>query len=126
MTHNLKIFAILFLALAVPSSFSAQSKPAPPPSSQTDSSCRAFVQDFYNWYVKIVNSGSQLDSTSLILKYKKNSFDPELLRQLKADLDASKKNKDEIVGLDFDPIVNAQEFAGTYKVGKVTRSGDSY
>ena len=116
--------AILFLVFAVPCSLHAQAKPAPPASSQNDVSCRAFVQDFYNWYIKIINSNSNLDGTDLIIKFRKTSFDPELLRQLKLDEDANAKAK-EIVGLDFDPFVDAQEFADKYQAGKVTIQGSN-
>jgi len=95
------------------------------PQSETES-CRKFVQEFYNWYLKVLNSGSNLSSTELILKYRKSSFNPELLRQLKQDEDASAKDKDYIVGLDFDPFVNAQDYAESYKVGKVTHKGGNY
>jgi len=118
--------AILFLVFAVPCSLHAQAKPASLASSQNDASCRAFVQEFYNWYVKAINKEHHLDGTEMISKYRKSSFDPELLRQLNVDLAAAKRNKDEIVGLDFDPFVNAQEFAGTYTARNVTRKGDNY
>jgi hypothetical protein len=119
----MKRFLILLLAACT---LSAQPRPAPLQLTPTDAACRAFVQDFYNWYLKSLNKEHQLNSTEMILKYRKASFDPELLRQLKADTDASTKNKDEVVGLDFDSFLNAQDVANTYKVGNSTRKGDSY
>ena len=38
---------------------------------------------------------------------------------LDEDLAASSKNHDEIVGLDFDPYINAQDWEGKYHVEKV-------
>jgi hypothetical protein len=45
---------------------------------------------------------------------------------LKEDLTASKKSREEIVGLDFDPFLNAQDIAERYLVGQITPKGDHY
>ncbi len=115
--------ASILLIVSVPCVLEAQTAKAPQGGTE---SCRKFVQEFYNWYLKMLNSRSNLSSTDLILKYRKGSFDPELVRQLKQDEDAASKNKEEVVGLDFDPIINAQDVAYSYKVGKVTRKGGNY
>ena len=60
------------------------------------------------------------------LREKRSSFSPELVKGLKEDLAASKKSSGEIVGLDFDPFLNAQDIAERYFVGKITQTGDHY
>jgi hypothetical protein len=49
-----------------------------------------------------------------------------LAKGLEGDLAASKKSPGEIVGLDFDPFLNAQDIAERYLVGNVTSKGDHY
>lgn len=92
--------------------------------------CADFVQQFYDGYTAkekalMKNPGveSLLETT---LKEKKSSFAPNLIQALTEDLEASKKVPDEIVGLDFDPFLNAQDVGERYLVGKVTPKGDRY
>lgn len=63
----------------------------------------AFVQSFYDWYVK-----AEIDSDAA-LKKKPAYFSPELTKALKADAVAAAKSPGDIVGLDFDPFLNAQD-----------------
>jgi Protein of unknown function (DUF3828) len=101
----------------------------PTPSSQSED-CGHFVQQFYNWYMATETAlmkrnglGSALEVT---LREKRSSLSPELVKGLKEDLAASKKSPAEIVGLDFDPFLNAQDIAERYLVGNVTPKGDHY
>ena len=50
-------------------------------------------------------------------------FAPSLVAMLDADDRAAAANPDEIVGLDFDPLTNAQETMDGFTVGTATRSG---
>ncbi|MGC1323702.1 MAG: hypothetical protein WA849_16100 [Candidatus Udaeobacter sp.] len=92
--------------------------------------CGSFVQQFYNWYVAKENAlmkrNSLESALEVTLREKRSSFSPELVKGLKEDLAASKKSPGEIVGLDFDPFLNAQDIAERYLVGKVTPKGDHY
>lgn len=81
-------------------------------------SCRHFVQEFYNYYVPI--TGDKPPSARDALEKRKSDFSEDLYKQLKADFDAQDKVTDEIVGLDFDPFLNAQDFAEKYVAGEVT------
>jgi hypothetical protein len=81
-------------------------------------SSRNFVQAFYTWYVP-------KHGVEDVLKYRRTALSPELFRALKEDLDASAKNSDEVVGLDFDPFLNAQDTAERYVIGSVTAKGDT-
>jgi hypothetical protein len=91
-------------------------------------SCHAFVQSFYNWYVAKSNSPATKDTDILEVALKKRSevFSPDLRKQLQEDFDASVKSPGEIVGLDFDPILNTQSDVGHYTAKKVTSKGKSY
>jgi len=92
--------------------------------------CGPFVQQFYNWYVAKVNAlmkrNSRESALEVTLREKRSSFSSELVKGLKEDLAASKKSHGEIVGLDFDPFLNAQDIAERYLVGKITPKGDHY
>jgi hypothetical protein len=98
----------MLAALALPPTLTAQS-----PTPNADS-CRTFVQNFYNWYV---THGTNFENA---LKSKRIALSPTLTAALLADLAASSKSPDEIVGLDFDPFVNSQDPASHYRVGKTT------
>jgi hypothetical protein len=83
--------------------------------SPLDRSCRQFVQSFYDWYLPRANM-LRGDSQSDALRSKKSDFSQELFRALDADRQAQARST-RIVGLDFDPFLNAQ-FTGTkYHVG---------
>lgn len=114
----------LFFFLTATTPLRAQEKsPA-----EAQAACRNFVQGFYNWYVQKTQKADadQEGGFSLALKYKKEAFSDELFRLLNEDAEASAKNEGEIVGLDFDPFLNAQDIGERYVVGKVTPKGDRY
>lgn len=69
-------------------------------------SCREFVQDFYDWYVPIATADKERITGRLLPG--KSSFDPVLWKMLVAD-DEAQSHSNEIVGLDFDPILNSQD-----------------
>jgi hypothetical protein len=80
---------------------------------------RAFVQTFYNNYAAKMRKGTSPS-------YDNPNFSKELVRQLKEDELASSKAKEEIVGLDFDPVLATNaEPAEKYLVEKATAHGDS-
>ncbi len=83
-------------------------------------SCRNFVQEFYDWYVPIANASDKRFTVSL--KPRQHSFDPELWRMLAAD-DEAQSHAHEIVGLDFDPILNSQDPSPKFKVRSVAIKG---
>jgi hypothetical protein len=101
-----------------------------PTTSSQPQDCGHFVQQFYNWYVATENAlmkrNSLESALEVTLREKRSSFSPELVKGLKEDLAASKKSPGEIVGLDFDPFLNAQDIAERYLVGKITPKGDHF
>jgi hypothetical protein len=95
----------------------------PPSTTGQVESCNRFVQAFYDWYVKQTGSSGGIEAT---LKRRRADFSPDLVRALNEDLAASKKHPGEIVGLDFDPFLAAQDVAMRYVTGKVTQKGERY
>ena len=95
---------------------------------ETQESCRKFVQAFYDWYLsKEAASGNlSLPSWDVVLKRKAHVLNPQLHRQLKADLDAQENCPGEICGLDFDPILNSQDPSAHFKAQSVSHKGSSY
>lgn len=88
------------------------------------SSCKAFVQGFYDWYVPRAIKAPTLD---LALKTRASDFAPSLVQQLKEDIAASARVKDEVVGLDFDPFLNGQDLGKRYVVDKaVLKNGNCW
>jgi hypothetical protein len=85
-----------------------------------------FVQKFYDWYMPIVLKPSKGDSSDVAIAKRSNLFDPPLLRALKVDSEAQRKSPGDIVGLDFDPFLNAQDPDDKYVVGDVSESGGLY
>jgi hypothetical protein len=122
---NRRLSILLVLALTVSSSM-AQSAATPSPSED----CGKFVQQFYDWYLAkekaLVKDQSQESAFEVTLTEKASSFTPELVKALQDDLAASKKSADEVVGLDFDPFLNAQDTAEKYVVGEVHQKEDRY
>lgn len=80
-----------------------------------------FVQDFYNYYLKLCEKeGKKEGPLEIAIREKPGSMSTELVKALNEDLAAAAKNPGEIVGLDFDPVLNAQDMASKYVVGKAT------
>lgn len=88
--------------------------------------CGQFVQKFYDWYIVREKElrDSPKDVMEVAMKEKRSCFSPELLKALQEDVTAAHKSPGEIVGLDFDPILNSQEYPGRYVVAKVHARGD--
>jgi hypothetical protein len=112
---RLRILLSALLLVATPC-FAA----APAAASGGATQASAFVQAFYDWYVK-----TEIDSDAA-LKKKPAYFSPELTKALEADAAAAAKSPGEVVGLDFDPFLNAQDVCSPYKVGTVKLVGDAY
>lgn len=87
---------------------------------QDRSSCRRFVQQFYDWYVPLAQATMNGPASDSALQHKAEVFNPDLLRALKVDSEASAHAKGEIVGIDFDPFVGSQDPADHYEARRVT------
>jgi hypothetical protein len=114
---NAMYLSLLFVLviLAAPQTRGETAKVAP-----TEKSCHEFVQDFYTWY----RTGDK--SIQTVFKHRASSFAPALLQPLKADEAASAASPGEVVGLDFDPFLNAQDIPDRCIVGKVSSKDNGY
>ncbi len=104
---------------------------SPPPTRAADSglgvaasdsaaqSAARFAQDFYDWYAR---AGERPD---VAVRERASAFGSRLLDALRQDFAAQSKNPDEVVGLDWDPFLNTQDPCNPYRVGQVTRLGDT-
>jgi hypothetical protein len=120
----MKAFRIALLCLLVSASYAlhAQRKSAP----NANRSARAFVRNFYRWYVPKALGHRSTPAWNAALEAKESSFSPELRTKLLEDSAAQAKADGEIVGLDFDPFLNAQDFGSHYKITRTTHKADRY
>lgn len=93
---------------------------------EVSESARRFVQQFYSWYVPRARANSPGPAWDLALKHKSSEFAPELARALKEDSEAQAKVQGEIVGLDFDPFLSAQDPCERYEAGRIVLKGAGY
>ena len=82
-----------------------------------------FVQRFYDLYTPMSASGWARAIRSQALW---DFLDPGLARALKADADAQAASPNDIVGLDFDPFLSAQDPWHRYEAGKASKMGAGY
>jgi len=87
---------------------------------------RDFVQSFYDWYVPISHRASSDRPAEIVLGERSSAFDSTLARELKEDSDAQSRANGDIVGLDFDPFLSAQDPCERYEVVGVRKNGESY
>ena len=91
---------------------------------------RVFVQQFYDWYNKLYNGGvsgtGNVSTDVYTIKHRPQYFDTRLLGKFNEYYAAEPKNADEIVGLDFDPILGAQDDGFDYKTGAVKQLGNKF
>ncbi|HKX08149.1 MAG TPA: hypothetical protein VJN67_08140 [Stellaceae bacterium] len=85
-----------------------------------------FVQTFYTWYIPIALKTLKEPSSNVAIAKRGSLFDPPLLKALKEDAEASQKSSGDIVGLDFDPFLYAQDIDNKYVVGEVSEEGGLY
>lgn len=111
----------LLAGVLMASGSAAASEPA-----SESGSAQAFVQDFYTWYLKEEKQEHDMDLSDFAVKTKPQLFSAAIIQGLKEDAAAQAKVPDEVVGLDFDPFLNAQDICEPYTTGKVTQSGTTY
>lgn len=91
----------------------------------TDSAriAREEVARFYSWYVPAAqNAGADIRA----LRDPRWHFGPALVAALPADSAAAEASPGEIVGLDMDPFLNAQDPCDRYAPSAVRRSGTAF
>jgi hypothetical protein len=88
----------------------------------TDAAARSatqYAQAFYDWYRV---RGDKYESA---IRDSPSAFEPVLLGAMRADLDAQSHSPDEVVGLDWDPLLATQDPCDPYRVQGTTRRGDT-
>lgn len=84
--------------------------------SSTPAGASRFVQNFYDWYAPPdAKGGDKTIETAVTTRAA--AFDVSLLKALRADIAAQAKSPDEIVGMDFDPVLAAQDRRDAYRAG---------
>jgi len=106
-------------SLAAAIIFAAALPATPPPAEAPES----FVQRFYDLYTPMSAKGWARAIRSQALW---DFLDPTLARALKADADAQAGSPNDIVGLDFDPFLSAQDPWHNYKSGQAVKSGKGW
>lgn len=94
------------------------------PAAGDEQVCRAFVQQFYDWYWNQSSTDSKLKPHDYdeALTLKPAALSPELVRLIRRD-DARARAAGGIANLDFDPYLNSQDPEGKYEVMQVTVNG---
>lgn len=106
---------------------SSPSKVGRPVASDGLAKCKTFVQSFYDWYGAAQRKSDAGLSIENLMKQKKNNFTAELSTLLLDDAKAQSKAAEEIVGLDFDPVLATNaEPAQRYVTDSVRRHEGSY
>lgn len=93
---------------------------------ETDGGARAFVQDFYGWYVPKSLEAPTTPPWRIVLQERANALEPALSLALKQDIDAQDRVAGEIVGLDFDPFLFSQDPCERYEVVEMKQRGPVY
>jgi hypothetical protein len=88
-------------------------------------SAKTFVQSFYDWYTGEMQKNKE-GPIEDPLKNTRWPFSPTIVTALRADEAAQAKSPGDVVGIDFDPFLNAQDTCFPYKAGKVSASGNQY
>jgi hypothetical protein len=94
--------------------------------SRAQTSAAEFVQRFYDWYVPLAHQDTKSPPWILALNKRGAEFDSGLSRALREDWAAQRRVHDDIVGLDFDPILMSQDPLDKYTVGNVSEEGGAY
>jgi hypothetical protein len=86
-------------------------------------SCKAYLQEFYNWYAVRsdydVKHRVPAPPSNDVLTMRPQALSPELAKLLKEVNDAQANSKEEI-GLDSDPFSNSQDVSSSYVVESAT------
>jgi hypothetical protein len=84
------------------------------------SSCKAFVGQFYTWYLERISKEKSLRASDLALKYRPYLFSAELVRRIKEDSEAQVKAGSDLVSLDADPFGGPDGLGDRYVIERVT------
>lgn len=100
--------------------------PAPAREPRPEAAVKAFVQAFYRWYAPIAASSDPGPSARVTVERRPDCFSPALRRALEADFAAQRQAKGEMVGLDFDPLLNSQDPGRFVFIRRIEARGHEY
>ncbi len=112
--------------MIMPSSLKAQAQVT------EKASANAFVQQFYDWYVPIYNKyipgkRDQVPSEKVALTKKKDCFDTKLFTALSDYYTKpAPKGAEDVMGIDMDPFLSAQDSGAQYMCANVKQVGNNY
>jgi hypothetical protein len=116
---------LVMSALAIALWVGAFTPDQPAPRAAADSVARA-VQSFYDWYVPLARSGDAGVTWMRAVRARRFAFAPAIVDALRRDSVASARSRDEIVGLDGDPFLNAQDPCDRYRVRAARQVGGRF
>ncbi|MDR0787261.1 MAG: hypothetical protein LBG44_05290 [Gemmatimonadota bacterium] len=94
---------------------------------QNISQAREFIEQFYNWYPEAsLPNGPKMVTWGTIAQDPDGVFSPELSRMLLNDIANKKANSGYVVGLEFDPLLNAQDICDNYVVRNIAVVEDAF
>jgi hypothetical protein len=123
---ELRLLAVVTFSLGLLCATGLARAAGPAPAQDTQAqSAKTFVQGFYDWYTGEMQKNEE-GPVADPLKSKRWPFSAAIVTALRADQEAQAKTPGDVVGIDFDPYLNAQDTCFPYKAGKVTASGSQY
>jgi hypothetical protein len=124
MKEKLFVLSMIILCMVTLSDLKAQA----PVNEKAEA--KAFVQKFYDWYLPLYNK--PIDRKALVrasiaaLNQRPEYFDEPLRKALLEDAAEQAKHPHELVGLDFDPFLAAQDNVLSYKLGDIKQVGNKF
>jgi hypothetical protein len=123
--RKIALIVLFSVSIFVPISNAQQSKPTQSTNAQQSKSvqnevtAKAFVESVYKWHF-----AHKQQFTKQVYGQKQKWFTPELWQLIVKDWKLSASHPEEVAGIDFDPIINAQEEATRFQVaGENTKDG---
>ncbi|WP_214072806.1 DUF3828 domain-containing protein [Mucilaginibacter sp. dw_454] len=120
------ILSVIILGMVTLSGLKAQAQPS------DKAEAKAFVQKFYDWYVPLYNQyvpgkRNQVPSEKVALVKQKDCFDAKLYSVLFDYYNKpAPKGAEDVMGIDMDPFLAAQDNGFQYVAGKTTQSAGDF
>ncbi len=115
------IFSVIILCMVTLSDLKAQA----PVNEKAEA--KAFVQKFYDWYLPLYNKsidGKNRTRPSIAALNQRPEYFDEPLRKALIEDGIAQSKAHEIVGLDYDPFLAAQDIVFSYKLGDIKQVGN--
>jgi len=128
MKRGLILCALAWSCCLLPCGSSPAAMPASPTAAADADAkqIRTELDAFYRWYLATAVKSRSQSPAWIVAVNSRPIFSARLARALKEDAAAQARVSDDIVGLDFDPVLNAQDRATRYLVGAPSAHGPDY